>query len=336
MTELLSLPFMQRALLAALLTGLMAPAIGTYIVQRRLSLLGDGLGHVAIAGVGLALITRQAPIPVAVAVCVLGAVTVEILRQQGKATGDVGLAILFYGGLAAGVLMSGIAGAGAGALAQYLFGSLTTVTGSDLTLVGVLALVVLVPAIGLAPQLFAVCSDEDFARVQGQPVRLYNLLIVTLAAVTVTLAMRTVGLLLVSALMVVPVAAAQNLVRGFYAMLGCAMAIGVLVSVGGAAGSYFADTAPGALIVVLAIAVFAVSWPASALLRRRRSAELELPELPESIEDEALVLPHVKASSHEHQHYPGCGHPYVQHGDHTDFIHEGHRHAQHADHYDEH
>ena len=106
---------MQRALLAALLTGLMAPAIGTYIVQRRLSLLGDGLGHVAIAGVGLALITGQAPIPVAVVVCVAGAVLVETLRQFGKASGDVGLAILFYGGLAAGVLMSGIAGAGAAA-----------------------------------------------------------------------------------------------------------------------------------------------------------------------------------------------------------------------------
>ena len=128
MIEILSYPFMQRALIAALLTGLIAPAIGTYIVQRRLSLLGDGLGHVAIAGVGLALLTGQAPIPVAVVVCVLGAVIVEMLRQQGKATGDVGLAILFYGGLAAGVLMSGIAGAGAGALSQYLFGSLTTVT----------------------------------------------------------------------------------------------------------------------------------------------------------------------------------------------------------------
>ena len=92
--------------------GLIAPAIGTYIVQRRLSLLGDGLGHVAIAGVGLALLTGQAPVPWAVAVCVVGAVAVEILRQRGKATGDVGLAILFYGGLAAGVLMSGIAGQG--------------------------------------------------------------------------------------------------------------------------------------------------------------------------------------------------------------------------------
>src|SRR5688500_9999875 len=135
MIEILSYPFMQRALLAALLTGLIAPAIGTYIVQRRLSLLGDGLGHVAIAGVGLALLTGAAPIPAAVIVSVAGAVVVEILRQRGKATGDVGLAILFYGGLAGGVLMSSLAGGGSGALSQYLFGSLTTVTIGDLTLI---------------------------------------------------------------------------------------------------------------------------------------------------------------------------------------------------------
>jgi zinc transport system permease protein len=332
-SELLSFPFMQRALIAALLTGLIAPAIGTYIVQRRLSLLGDGLGHVAIAGVGLALVTRQAPIPVAVVVCVIGAVIVEILRQLGKATGDVGLAILFYGGLAAGVLMSGIAGAGAGALAQYLFGSLTTVTSSDLLVVAALGLVVLVPTVGLAPQLFAVSSDEAFARVQGLPVRFYNVLIVVLAAVTVTLAMRTVGLLLVSALMVVPVAAAQNLVRGFYATLAWAMVVGVVVSLGGAVGSYFADTAPGALIVVLAIGVFTLSWPLSQLLRRR-PRDLELPEASDA--DDELTLPHLVAATHPHQHGPNCGHPALRHGDHTDFIHQGHRHAPHADHYDEH
>jgi zinc transport system permease protein len=331
--EILSYPFMQRALIAALLTGLISPAIGTYIVQRRLSLLGDGLGHVAIAGVGLALLTGQAPIPVAVVVCVLGAVIVEVLRQQGKATGDVGLAILFYGGLAAGVLMSGIAGAGAGALAQYLFGSLTTVTTADLRLVAILGVVVLIPTLGLAPQLFAVSSDEDFAQVQGLRVRLYNLMIVVLAAITVTLAMRTVGLLLVSALMVVPVAAAHNLVRGFYASLVCAMAVGTVVAVGGATASYYADTPPGALIVVLAIAVFALSWPISALLTRRRRVTPVLPELAD--DSERLPL-HDVAEEHEHLHRAGCGHPAVQHGDHTDFIHEGHRHAAHADHYDEH
>jgi zinc transport system permease protein len=271
-----------------------------------------------------------------VGVCVLGAVVVEVLRQQGKATGDVGLAILFYGGLAAGVLMSGIAGAGAGALAQYLFGSLTTVTDSDLRLVAVLAVVVLVPTLGLAPQLFAVSSDEDFAQVQGLRVRVYNIMIVVLAAITVSLAMRTVGLLLVSALMVVPVAAAHNLVRGFYASLVAAMAVGVVVAVGGATASYYANTPPGALIVVLAIAVFVLSWPVSLLWARRRRMAIVTVGAAGGLEGADETAGHDGTGEHEHQHLPGCGHQAVQHGDHVDFLHEGHRHAAHVDHYDEH
>jgi zinc transport system permease protein len=332
MIEILSYPFMQRALIAALLTGLIAPAIGTYVVQRRLSLLGDGLGHVALAGVGLALLTGAAPIPIAVVTCVAGAVVVEILRQRGKATGDVGLAILFYGGLAAGVFLSGISGVGAGGLAQYLFGSLTTVTSSDLRLIAILAIVILVTTLGLAPQLYAVSTDEEFARTQGLRVRLYNIAVVSLAAVTVALAMRTVGLLLVSALMVVPVAAARNLVRGFTAGLLCAIGIGVATAVGGAAASFWVNAAPGAFIVLLAIGVFILSWPISYLLRRRYAAAV----LPEPVDDDELVSPHTVTENHPHRHAPGCGHPAVQHRDHTDFIHEGHRHAAHADHYDEH
>jgi zinc transport system permease protein len=332
MIEILSYPFMQRALIAAFLTGLIAPAIGTYVVQRRLSLLGDGLGHVALAGVGLALLTGAAPIPIAVVTCVAGAVVVEILRQRGKATGDVGLAVLFYGGLAAGVFLSGISGVGAGGLAQYLFGSLTTVARSDLRLIAVLAIVILVTTLGLAPQLYAVSTDEEFARTQGLRVRLYHIAVVSLAAVTVALAMRTVGLLLVSALMVVPVAAARNLVRGFTAGLLCAIGIGVATAVCGAAASFSIDAAPGAFIVLLAIGVFILSWPISHLLRRRYAAAV----LPEPVDDDELVSPHTVTENHPHRHAPGCGHPAVQHGDHTDFIHEGHRHAAHADHYDEH
>jgi zinc transport system permease protein len=330
--EILSYPFMQRALIAALLTGLIAPAIGTYVVQRRMSLLGDGLGHVALAGVGLALLTGTAPIPIAVVACVAGAVLVEVLRQRGKASGDVGLAILFYGGLAAGVFLSGISGVGAAGLVQYLFGSLTTVTTSDLTMVAALAVVVLVPTLGLAPQLYAVSTDEEFARTQGLRERLYHIAVVSLAAVTVALAMRTVGLLLVSALMVVPVAAARNLVRGFSAGLICAVVLGVVTAVGGAVGSFYANAAPGAFIVLLAIVVFMLSWPLSYLLRRRRTAAV----LPDSVDDDELPTPHTVTESHPHRHAPGCGHPALQHGDHTDFIHEGHRHAAHADHYDEH
>ena len=253
-------------------------------------------------------------------------------RQRGKATGDVGLAVLFYGGLAAGVFLSGISGIGAGGLVQYLFGSLTTVTRGDLRLVAVLAIVILLTTLGLAPQLYAVSTDEEFARTQGLRVRLYHIAVVTLAAVTVALAMRTVGLLLVSALMVVPVGAARNLVRGFTASLICAIAIGVTTAVGGAVGSFYLDAAPGAFIVLLAIGVFMLSWPLSYLLRRRRAAAV----LPESVDDDELPAPHTVTESHPHRHAPGCGHPAVQHGDHTDFIHEGHRHAAHADHYDEH
>jgi zinc transport system permease protein len=264
--------------------------------------------------------------------CIVGAVVVEILRQRGKASGDVGLAVLFYGGLAAGVFLSGISGVGAGGLAQYLFGSLTTVTPDDLILIGLLAVVILVITLGLAPQLYAVSTDEEFARTQGLRVRLYHIAVVSLAAVTVALAMRTVGLLLVSALMVVPVAAARNLVRGFTSGLGCAIAIGVATAVGGAAASFYVNAAPGAFIVLLAIAVFVLSWPLSYLIRQRRAAAV----LPELVDDDELVAAHTVTESHPHRHAPGCGHQPVQHGDHTDFIHEGHRHAAHADHYDEH
>ena len=273
--DVLTLAFMQRALIAAALAGLASPAIGTYIVQRRLALLGDGLGHVAIAGVGLALLTGAAPLPLAAVICVAGAVLIELLRQKGRATGDIGLAVLFYGGLAAGVLMASVAGQGAGGLQSYLFGSLVTVSPGDLRLVVALTAVVLVAAVGWWPQLFAVCADEDYATALGLPVRFYNFLIVVLAAITVATAMRTVGLLLVSALMVIPVATAQNLSRGFAAGLAGAMALGLVVSVGGVFVSYAADLAPGATIVLLSIVLFAASWPISALTHRHRSDRAE-------------------------------------------------------------
>lgn len=328
MIEILALPFMQRAILAAVLSGLIAPAIGTYIVQRRMSLLGDGLGHVAIAGVGLALMTGWAPMPVAVVVCVIGAVIVELLRQHGKATGDLGLAILFYGGLASGVLMAGIAGQGAGGLSSYLFGSLTSVSESDIVVIAVLAVVILVTCIGLAPRLFAVCVDEDFARVLGIRVKLVNLLVVVLAAVTVTAAMRTVGLLLISALMVIPVATAQQVFVGFYRAFFGAMAIGVIAALGGTVGSYYLDTATGATIVVTSILLLGLAWLLGGQIRR---AHRFIP----FVEDHG-AHEHLEAENHDDTHAHSAGVKVIQHGDHVDYVHDGHRHALHGDHYDEH
>ncbi len=267
---MLGYEFMQRALIAAVFTGLAAPAIGTFLVQRRLALLGDGIGHVALTGVALGLLTGIAPVLTAVAVAIVGAVVIELLRMFGRTSGDVALAILFYGGLSGGVLLTNLADESANALNSYLFGSITTVSDGDLKIVAILAVLVIGLAVGLSPQLFAVCQDEEHARVSGVPVRVYSILIAVLAAVTITVAMRTVGLLLVSALMVVPVAASQQLTRSFRTTHAAAMAIGLFAAVGGVVSSYEINTQPGPTIVMLALAVFAVAALFGAATRRLR------------------------------------------------------------------
>ncbi len=269
--EMLDYDFMRRALLAAVFTGLAAPAIGTFLVQRRLALLGDGLGHVALTGVALGLLTGVAPIVTAVVVAALGALLIELLRMYARTSADVALAMLFYGGIAGGVLLTSVAGESANSLNAYLFGAITTVSSSDLVLVGILGVLVIALSVGLSPQLFAVCQDEEHAQVSGVPVRLYSILIAILAAVTITVAMRTVGLLLVSALMVVPVAASQQLTRSFRATHLAAMVIGLVAALGGLVTSYEANTPPGPTIVLIALAIFGVASLAGIATRRGRS-----------------------------------------------------------------
>ncbi|MYW65580.1 iron chelate uptake ABC transporter family permease subunit [Streptomyces sp. SID8379] len=276
--EFLTTDFMQRSLLAAVLVGITAPAIGIYLVQRRQALMGDGIGHVAMTGVGLGFLLSTSPVWMAMAVSVLGAVIMELIRWYGKTRGDIALAMLFYGGMAGGVMLINLAPGGSTAnLNSYLFGSLSTVSQSDLVAICVLAGFVMLVTLGLRRQLFAVSQDEEFARVTGLPVRFLNLLIAVTAAATVTVAMRVVGLLLVSALMVVPVAAAQQLTRSFKATFTVAVAIGVVTTLSGTVTNYYVDIPPGATIVLLTIAVFIVlSLLAAPLARRRARAAARL------------------------------------------------------------
>lgn len=316
---LLQYSFMQRALAAALLVGLTAPSVGIYIVQRRLALMGDGMGHIALAGVAVGLLTTSQPVLSALAAALAGAVAIELVRIRGRTSGDVALAILFYGGIAAGVvLISRAPGGSAATLTSYLFGAITTTTATDLGAFASLAAVVLTVTIGLAPRLFAVGNDEEYARAAGLPVLATNLLLGMLTAATVVISMRVVGLLLISALMVVPVATAALLVGSFRSTLLLAVGIGVLVSVGGTATSYYANTPSGGTIVLMAVGLFALTAGGTAgraALRRDR---------------------HDEAEDHLHKHGEDCGHSGVAHEDHIDYEHDGHRHAAHGAHYDEH
>lgn len=255
--EVLDYDFMRRALLAALLIGIAAPSVGVFLVQRRLALIGDGIGHVALTGVAVGLVTSTAPVWSALVAAVIGAVVVEVIRTSGRASGDVALAVLFYGGIAGGVVIVSKAPPGTSVnLDAYLFGSITTTTSGDLQVFAVLAALVLLVTFGLGPYLFAVGNDEEYARASGLPVLTLNVALAVVTAVTVVVAMRVVGLLLISALMVIPVATAQLVTRSFRGTVVLATALGVTASLMGAGSSYYLDTPSGGTIVLFAIAAF--------------------------------------------------------------------------------
>ena len=319
MSELLSLEFMRNALIAAFFVGLAAPMVGIFLVQRRLSLIGDGLGHVALAGVAIGVVTQTHPVWTALAAAVLSGVAIELIRARGRTSGDVALALMFYGGIAAGVVIINRADGGqTGNLTGFLFGAITTTSRSDVVVFGVLSTVIVVVTLVLRKRLFAVAGDEEYARASGLPVLALNIVLAVLTAVTVVVSMRVIGLLLISALMIIPNAAAQQFSGSFRAAGWWAVLLGVLSSVGGVVTSFYADTASGGTIVLLSIALFALAALAGAANRAITRAR------------------HRHAERHPHEHGPGCGHEAVLHGDHVDYLHDGHRHAAHEGHYDEH
>lgn len=295
MTEVLGLvtdPLMQRSLAAAVLVGLTAPVVGTYLVQRRLALLGDGIGHVALTGVALGwlvggaigLVPRDAlALPGAVLAAIVGAVLIEIVNERGVTNGDVALALLFYGGIAGGVLLITLAGGTSANLVGYLFGSISTVTAGDLVLIALLSAVILAAGLGLRTAIFTVSQDVEFARASGLPVRALNIVVATVAALTVTVAMRVVGVLLVSALMIVPVAVAQLVTSSFRRTMALAMALGVGVCVTGLTVTYWHDVSPGATIVVLAITLYAVVAVVHGVRRGARGGDPH-PDLADDVE----------------------------------------------------
>lgn len=258
MPELLSYAFMQRALIAAVLVGLAAPAVGIFLVQRQLSLIGDGIGHVALAGVALGLLTGNQPIFSALVVTVIAAVLIELVKAGGRTGGDTALAIMFYGGIAFGVVLMSRAPEGGSTLDSYLFGAITTTTSTDVVVFAVLSVVVILLTSVLRRRLFAIAADPEYSRAVGMPVLGLNILLTVMTAVTVVVSMRVVGVLLISALMIVPNATSQLFSRSFAAASVWAMVIGVTCSVGGVAASYYLDTPSGGTIVVLAITLFTV------------------------------------------------------------------------------
>lgn len=255
MLEMLSLAFMQRALLAGLIVAVVSPAIGLFLVLRRLSMYGDTLAHVSLAGVAAGMLVNVYPVASGLLFAVGASLGIDWLRQSYRRYSELSVSVVLAGSLAlAVVLLSMVPGSG-GDILGYLFGSIVTVTAADIYLVGGLGLVVLAALLLLYKELLSVTFDEEFARIGGLPVKLVNLVFIVLTAMTIGLTMRVVGVLLVSSLMVVPVATALQLARSFRGALVWSILVGVISVLTGLLVSYTFNLAPGGTVVLTAVAI---------------------------------------------------------------------------------
>jgi len=265
---MLELEFMRLAFAAGAIVGVLAPAVGFFLVQRRMSLIGDGIGHTAFAGVAAGYLLGVSPVLTALVAAVGGAVGIEWLRARRRAAGDQALALLFYTGIAAGVVLASSAGALNVDLFAFLFGSILTVTRGDLALVAALGGAGLATVFLLYRALAGTVIDEEGARVAGVPVGVLNVVVAGLAGVTIAVSMRIVGILLIAALMVLPVIAAGRVAWSMRSALLLAMGIGLASVFVGLTAAYYADLAPGGAIVLVAAGAFLVTSLLEAARRR--------------------------------------------------------------------
>jgi zinc transport system permease protein len=269
MPAILQFDFMIRALIGGVMVGALGPVLGMFLVLRRFSLIADTLSHVALMGVAIGLATGAHPSLVALAAATLGAVAIEWLSAHQRLPGDVTLAIVLYAALAiAVVVISGSRGFNVD-LFSFLFGSVLSVTSTDLWLLGALALAVVVYVTVFFSELSQSSFDPSLARVSGVPVGWTNVGLAILTGATIVLSMRVVGVLLVGAMLVVPVLAGQRLATGLRPALGVAVAFGVTSVLVGLTAAFYADLSAGGTIVLTAILLL-LAAQGYAVLRERR------------------------------------------------------------------
>lgn len=254
--EFLQYDFMQRAFLAGIITAIVCPVIGSFVVVRRQSLIGDGLGHIAFAGVTGGYMLGIYPVLGAFILTMIGAVGIELVRRRHAEFADMGLAIFFYSGISMAIIFSTITRMPSSGLLSFLFGSIITVSVADISIIAACGALVLIVVYILFDKLMLIALDEDIANVAGINTSMINMVFSILTAAVVVVGMTVVGVLLVSALMIVPVATAHLLRLGFKATMGWAVLFSVLAVVVGLTSSFYLDIAPGGTIVMTAVLVY--------------------------------------------------------------------------------
>lgn len=256
MFDLFQYSFIVRGFEAGIIIGIIAPLIGIFLVLRRYSLIADTLSHVSLAGVAVGLLFQLNPLITAIISAVLSSVVIERLRLSKKIFGESALAIFLSGSLALAIVLLSLAHGFSVDLFSYLFGSITTVKQSDISIIAILGLFVIAAIFLFYKELVFITVDEEAAKVSGIPTKFINMLLIILAAFTVSLSMPIVGILLISALIVIPVTAALQFRQKFFTTIIIAECISLISVIIGLYASYYLNIAAGGAIVLTTLLFF--------------------------------------------------------------------------------
>lgn len=270
--------FLQNAFLSGALIGLIAPLLGVFIVVRRLSLIADALSHVTLSGIAASLLLEKKlglagsinPLYMGMAFSVAGSLFIEKLRAVYKHYQELAIPIILSGGIGIGVIFISLADGFNSDLFSYLFGSVTAVSRTDVYTIAAISVFVIVIVALLYKELFLLSFDEEHAKASGIPAKAIHFIFIVMVALVIAASMRIVGILLVSSLMTLPVAASMRIAKGFKQAIFLSVAFGEISVMGGLFAAYYLDLAPGGTIVLLAIAILvgAIVYKKAGLKRR--------------------------------------------------------------------
>ena len=255
--SILQYGFMQRAFLVGILLAVITPCIGITIVLKRMSMIGDALSHSSLAGVVLGLILGVNPVAGAVVMCIVAALGIEAIRKKIPRYSEVAISIVMSAGIGLAGVLSGFVENGA-SLNSFLFGSIVSISEGELALVVVISVLVLAAVLFFYRELFYIGFDENAARVSGVPVRQINFMFTILTALTVSVASRTVGALIVSSMLVVPIACGMQMGKSYKNTLIGAICVAVFTTIAGLVLSYYVGIKPGGTIVLLEVVIFLI------------------------------------------------------------------------------
>jgi zinc transport system permease protein len=264
---LLQYEFLQNAFLTGMIIGIIAPLLGVFIVVRRLSLIADALSHVTLAGIAASLLLEKKfmmfsglnPLYMGMAFSVGGSLFIEKLRTVYKHYQELAIPIILSGGIGLGVIFISLADGFNTDLFSYLFGSVSAVSRADLWTILIISILVIALVVLLYKELFLLSFDEEYARATGIAAKTLHFIFIVMVALVIAASMRIVGILLVSSLMTLPVAASIRFAKGFKQTIFYSILFGEVSVLGGLFLSYYLDLAPGGTIVMIAVLILVLA-----------------------------------------------------------------------------